>query len=134
MCFQIHVGYLPKNKDGLCTLRIPILSRWSCSLQYTQKGEMTLAAPACIDLCRFLCSPVRELGGAELTSSVSFSNAGDLGRRELFSACFLCYTQLSCKICIENGFNKSYWLKAGVSQWNWENLSAVCPGKCSITT
>lgn len=46
---------------------------------------MILAAPACIDLCPFLCSPMKELGAAELTSSVSFFNAGIVGGKSYFS-------------------------------------------------
>lgn len=56
-----------------------------------------------------------------------FLQCGDLGRQELFQPAFCADTQLSCKIYIENGFNKPYWLKTGVTQWNWEKLSAVGP-------
>ena len=61
MCFEIHVGYLPKNKDNLCAPRILILSHMSCSLQYSQAEAL-----AGIDLCLFLYNPMKEL--LELTS------------------------------------------------------------------
>lgn len=111
MCFQIHVGYLPKNKDSLCTLSILIFILQALLVAVysgRKEEEMILATPACIVLRPFLCSPMRELGGAELTS-VSFSNAGILGGRSyLFQPAFCADTQLSCKIYIENGFNKPY--------------------------
>lgn len=62
MCFQIHVGYLPKNKDNLCALTILILSHMFCSLQYRK----TEALPS-IDPDPFLCTTMKEL--LELTPS-----------------------------------------------------------------